>query len=379
MSAIDIDAPAQTEVRTTAGIWLRDRALAERERWALWLPVCLGIGIGVYFRMTVEPPLWLGVAVASLLLGGVIALRRAGPAAVVLIALFTAAAGFALAELRCHLIATPMLDKSFGPAEIEGRVLGVDQTASGHRLLLDQLQVAGLPSAQTPARVRLSLRGAVDPVLVPGQHVRLRAMLRPASPPSAPGAFDFQRFLFFAGIGATGNAYAPIGLVPAAPGEAPDAAIRLARLRAAITARVLAVLPGDVGAVAAALVAGDETKISIPMQQAYRDSGLFHLLSISGLHIAIVAGFVMFLVRAGLALCEPIALRFPIKKWAALAALVAAGAYALLAGWTVPTQRSFLMSGLVLTALIIDRSGMWQQMPQLPGCRRAARAQNSRA
>ncbi len=176
--------------------------------------------------------------------------------------------------------------------------------------------------------------------------------------------FGGQRFLYFAGVGGTATGFAPLTVLPPSPGESPEAAIWIAQLRATITARVLAVLPGDTGAVAAALIAGDESKISMPMQQAYRDSGLAHLLSISGLHIAIVAGFVMFLVRTGLALWERVALRHPIKKWAALAALAAAGAYALLAGWTVPTQRSFLMSGLVLVAMMIDRSGLMARMPQ---------------
>src|SRR5579862_4011998 len=359
MSAIDVDTvPSETAAGLPARLRLRERVLAERERWALWLPVGLGCGIGLYFRLTVEPPLWLGIAAVAALLGALIAARRSSVATIVVVGLLSIAAGFALAEWRSQRVATPQLETRVGPAAVEGRVLGVDKTASGHRLLLDQLQVPDLAAAQTPARVRLSLRGAEAPDLVPGQRVRVRAILRPPSSPSAPGAFDYQRFLFFAGIGATGTAFAPLEILPAAPGEVPDWAIRLARLRATITARVLAVLPGDTGAVAAALIAGDESKISTTMNQAYRDSGLAHLLSISGLHIAIVAGFVMFLVRAGLALCQPLALRYPIKKWAALAALAAAGAYALLAGWTVPTQRSFLMSGLVLAALIIDRSAI---------------------
>ena len=335
--------------------------LAERERWALWLPVGFGIGIGLYFRLTVEPPLWLGVGAAAALSFAVIALRRSGAVAVVLIAALAIALGFTAAALRTRVVAAPILETRIGPVVLEGRVLGVDQTASGHRLLLDALQIPGLAAAQTPARVRLSLRGVGDPGLVPGQRVRVRAVLRPPGSPSVPGGFDFQRFLYFAGIGATGTAFAPIERIDGATDDGSDGAIRLARLRAVITARVLAVLPGDTGAVAAALIAGDESKISMPMNQAYRDSGLAHLLSISGLHIAIVAGFVMFLLRAGLALCPPVALRFPIKKWAALAALVSAGAYALLAGWTVPTQRSFLMTALVLSALMIDRTGILPQ------------------
>jgi competence protein ComEC len=339
-------------------IGLLDRLGAERERWVLWLPVGFGTGIGIYFRLTSEPSPWAAIAATALLLGALIAMRRQAFAVALLAGLLMIAAGFAAGALRSAQVAAPVLDYRVGPTLLEGRVLGVDRTASGHRLLLDRLAVGGLDAELTPARVRVSLRGTSDPALVPGQRVRLRAMLRPAAPPAAPGAFDFQRFLYFAGVGATGTGFAPLTVLPAPTGEAPDAAIWIARLRSTITARVLAVLPGDVGAVAAALIAGDESKISTEMNHAYRDSGLAHLLSISGLHIAIVAGFVMYLVRGALALCPPVALRYPIKKWAALAALLSAGAYALLAGWTVPTQRSFLMSGLVLVALMIDRSAI---------------------
>ena len=129
----------------------------------------------------------------------------------------------------------------------------------------------------------------------------------------------------------------------------------MARWRAVLSRRIFAVLPGDVGAVAGALIDGDQSAISEPLQQAYRESGLAHLLSISGLHISVVAGIVLFAMRFGLALVEPVALRYPIKKWAALPALLATYVYALLAGWTAPPQRSFLMIAAVLVAVLLDR------------------------
>ena len=357
MTATDHTADGATRVASSR-LGLREWAFAERDRWPLWLAVAFGAGVGAYFRLNAEPSLWLAEAPAGMLLIALIGLRRRGAVTALLAGLLMVAAGFAAAALRSDRVAAPLLERRIGPTTVEGRVLGVDTTASGHRLLIDRIAVSGLPADQTPDRLRISLRGTDTAILAPGERVRLRALLRPAGAPSAPGAFDFQRFLYFAGVGGTGTGYAPIAVLSSPSDDGFDTAIWIAQLRATITARVLAVLPGDTGAVAAALIAGDETKISTPMQYAYRDSGLAHLLSISGLHIAIVAGFVMYLMRAGLALCPPIALRYPIKKWAAFAALAAAGAYALLAGWTVPTQRSFLMSGLVLVALMIDRSAI---------------------
>ena len=74
-----------------------------------------------------------------------------------------------------------------------------------------------------------------------------------------------------------------------------------------------------------------------------RDSGLAHLLAISGLHVGLVAGFIFFTARGLLALIEPVALRMRIKKWAAGCALLGAAAYLLLSGMSVPTQRAFVM------------------------------------
>jgi competence protein ComEC len=86
-----------------------------------------------------------------------------------------------------------------------------------------------------------------------------------------------------------------------------------------------------------------------------RESGLAHLLAISGLHLGLVAGLVFFAARAGLALIPALALRFPIKKWAAVLAAAAALIYLFLVGATIPTQRAYVMVGLALLAIVLDR------------------------
>jgi len=84
-------------------------------------------------------------------------------------------------------------------------------------------------------------------------------------------------------------------------------------------------------------------------------SSLAHVLSISGYHMAVVAGIVFFFIRAGLALIPSLANRHPIKKWAAGAALFAAAFYLLLSGAEVATQRSFVMIAIVLIGILVDR------------------------
>src|SRR5690606_12649297 len=103
---------------------------------------------------------------------------------------------------------------------------------------------------------------------------------------------------------------------------------------------------------------GERGPVSAQTLEDMRASGLVHLLSISGLHMGLLAGVVFFLVRGGLALVEPLALRWPVKKIAAVAVVLATLGYLLLSGADVPTQRAFLMTGLVLLAVLLDRSAL---------------------
>jgi len=338
--------------------WLSRSLTAERERWPLWTPVGVGVGAAAYFALPVEPPPW----VAAAALGGAAALlavgRRAPSVLVAAAAVAAVALGLGAAQLRAALVAAPTLGREIGPVTVSGRVVEVQPLPDGRRLLLDRLRVGGL--ASPPRRVRIRL-AKTEPVLRPGDWVELRAGLVPPSAPAAPGAFDFQRHAYFQGIGAVGFAYGAARAIAPPAGEATDRwrwSLGLAALRQAIADRVRAVLAGAVGAIAVALTIGDQGAIPKDVLQAMRDSGLAHLLSISGLHIGLVAGILFFGLRSALALVPPLALARPIKKWAAAAALFGTFFYLLLSGAPVPTQRAFLMTGLVLVAVMLDRSAI---------------------
>ncbi|MBT4589265.1 MAG: DUF4131 domain-containing protein [Rhodospirillaceae bacterium] len=220
-----------------------------------------------------------------------------------------------------------------------------------------------LQSFQTPEKIRLTLRGT-QPDLVPGQWIQLRAVLTPPPPPVMPGAFDFQRRFYFMEIGATGFGLGPAEIV--AEHDISGTTLQLgtsinlfvAELRQKVAETVRNILPGAVGGVAAALMTGDRSGIPKSILEAFRKSGLAHLLAISGLHIGLIAGLLFGGIRAGLALIPALALRYPIKKWAAFMAILGAFSYAVMAGATVPTQRAFLMIGLVLLAVLFDRQGI---------------------
>ena len=269
------------------------------------------------------------------------------------------AAGFTVVQWRTITVKAPMVSERIGPTSVTGRIASVETFADGPRVTLERPRIAGLEPERVPEKVRLRLRGA-QPNLFPGVWIRVRAMLSPPPPPAAPGAFDFQRQSYFRRLGAVG-----FGLGPAQVIAGPDLfqgwfnpGLVLARVRQNLSARIRAGLEGTPGAIATALMTGDRSAIPKTVMKSIRDSGLAHLLAISGLHIGLVAGIVFIGVRALLALVRPWALVYPIKKWAAAAAIAGAFAYALIAGATVPTLRAFMMVGLVLTAVMLDRRGL---------------------
>ena len=331
----------------------------ERERWVLWLPVLLGLGIGLYFALSGEPPIWLGLAgIAAALILGRLGRRRTVPL-VAALGLGVLALGFAAAQWRTVTVEAPVLDHRLGPTGVAGRVVAVEILPGASRVTLERLRIARLAPARTPERARLRL-GGNQPRLVPGDWIRVRAVLSPPPPPpAAPGAFDFQRQSYFRQLGAVGFSLGVATVEEHHRAEGLAAfGIALERLRLRISERILAGLDGTPGAIAAALMTGTRGAIPAEGMAAIRDSGLAHLLAISGLHIGLVAGIVFIVLRGALALMPPLALRYPIKKWAAAAALAGALAYALIAGATVPTQRAFLMIGLVLLAILFDRRGL---------------------
>ena len=349
--------------------WIAATAEAERDRWGLWLPVGFGAGIAGYFALAQEPPAWVGGA-GVLAAGALAALGRRQTSLLLMgLAALVVSAGFATVQLRTANVAAPVLEKTLNSARVYGRVVEVEPRPPGRRVLLDRVRIDGLDPARTPARIRVSLRGEEPPVR-PGGWLRLRASLRLPPEPAAPGAYDFARQAYFQRLGAVGFSLGP-AIIAEPPGQddtssgvAPWEAWRLwwAGLRQSVSARIQAALPGRPGAVATALMTGERGSIPAADLTAMRDSGLAHLLAISGLHVGLVAGLLYFSLRAMLALVPWVALRYPIRKWAAAAAALGAFSYLMLTGATVPTQRAVLMISLALLAVVLDRTAFSPRM-----------------
>ena len=318
---------------------------AEAERFVLWLSVFMGVGVLSYYALRFEPPAWTAATVALPALCG--AIRYRGPAAPFLaFALGFAAAQFATAR-------APPLETGLPThaSIVTGTVRMVETLPVGRRITLEAARLDG--AAPLRRNVRVRLRGTDPGPVATGDTVRVRAIVRPPAPPSYPGAWDLQRDAFYAGLGASGYALGPIERLTEA---VPSGPARLTQwLRETISNRVTAVIPGAAGAVCVTLLTGGQTSIPAAEHQAFRDSGLAHLLAVAGLHIGIVMGFAMGVARLGFACSERASLYWPTKTLAAVIALTVGGLYMVLTGMHVPIVRSFSMACLFTLGVVTGR------------------------
>jgi competence protein ComEC len=329
---------------------------AERGRWFLWLPVLFGAGVALYLGLPTEPPLGLGLGGLLVATSLRIFLRRTSFGLILGGASLAMAAGFVAAKVNTIRTDAPVLDRTLRYATVDGWVERVERAEKRTRLTLRIIAIERLTPEKTPRLIRISLHGDGNG-LVLGEAVRLKATLMPPPEPAEPGGFDFARHFWFKGLGASG--YGMGKIEPLAGARPPPWDLRLstalASVRRNIETRIDAVLTGDHAAIAKALIVGGGGELSEAAKEILRDSGLAHVISISGLHMALTAGAMFWAARALLALFSTIALRFPIKIWAAIAALAVAGIYLALSGGAVTAVRSFIMVAVAFIAVMLNR------------------------
>jgi competence protein ComEC len=326
---------------------------AERAQLPLWLPVGLVAGVAAWFRLP-SPATWGGflLAMAAVVLAG-LAFGRGGRAgrAVALSAL-ALAMGCALVWAKAEWRRAPVLERP-SVARFEALVEAVEPLPAREatRLLLHP-RGDGLPP-----RVRLTVSQENMPEgLRPGAVVAIRARLVPPPSAAVPGAYDYAAVAWFRGVGASGRALEPIRIVTPASSGGPSR--WLAEARIDLTRHILTRLPDGAGGVAAALATGDMGAVSESDNEAFRSSGLAHLLSVSGLHLTAAVGAMMLIALRLLALSPWLALRAPLLLIAGGVGALSGIAYTLLTGAEVPTVRSLIAALAVLAGMALGRDAM---------------------
>ena len=214
------------------------------------------------------------------------------------------------------------------------------------------------PGADALPRPRLTTRRT--PPFEAGTYVELKARLLPPSRAAQPGGYDFARDAWFARIGAVGSVLGRIeeAEAPEPPGFWLAADMAVDRARNALARRVDTIVGGDPGAIAAAMVTGKRDLLTEDARSLIREAGIYHVITISGVQMTLVAGIFFVGLRRLLALSQTLALGYPIKKWAAGAAIVAAVAYDVMTGSRIGTERALFMTLIMLSAVILDRHAL---------------------
>lgn len=324
----------------------------------LWLPVAGGIGACLYFSLPQEPPFYalgLGLLVISAFCW---LARGRHVTGLVLATGLSVVAGMTLAKLETLRTGTAMLGSSV-TTHVTGRLVSMERDEKGrYRLVLDVVTTDRPHLRFSPDRIR-ALARSIPPGLRIGDGLSGYAHLRPQTGPVRPHGYDFAFRAYFDGIGASGFFLGtPRAAEIGPPGTGATLAAMVEQLRSGLTTRIRARVGGEAGAVAAALITGEKGAISETVNDAFRAAGLAHLLAISGLHMALVAGTIMGSLRAVFALFPGFAARRPTKKLAATGALLGISVYLLISGAGIATQRSFVMLGIMLLAALIDRAAV---------------------
>ncbi|MEP7223098.1 MAG: ComEC/Rec2 family competence protein [Novosphingobium sp.] len=333
---------------------------------APWLAVAFGLGIAAWFILANHWQ-WLAMifALVGTMLSALLVMREDGRfpfarQAVAALAL-AASAGCGTVWTKSELLGAPPITRT-ATGIFTGTVTArEEQSAEGRvRLVLTITDPGAKPGNRARTiSVRINVPLEKDSALAQeGALVRLRARLVPPAPPMLPGSYDFARAAWFQGLSATGTALGPVEVLRAGkPGDD-----WLAQLQRRISTHVRAQIPGSAGGIAAAFSSGDRGGIAQSDEDAMRDAGLTHLLSISGLHVSAVIGATYLLAMWLLALWPWLTLRFRLPLIAATLGAFSGIAYTLLTGAEVPTVRSCIGAVLVLAALALGREPLSLRM-----------------
>ncbi len=337
-------------------------AKAVRMRWMI---LCFAAGAAVLqWRPVLPVPAWYWCALPAAL-AFVLAMRPAHALArhtcAMLAAVLCLGAGFGWAAWRAGERLSDALPLAWEGADI--RLVGVvaQMPQPNDRNLRFEFDVERVltPQAAVPARIALSWWGshAQDgnpgsiPQLRPGERWELTVRLRRPHGLHNPNGFDYEAWLLERNIRATGYVRAPAGARRlAAFVWKPQTLIE--RVREAVRARINEALPGaQYGGVLIALAIGEQRAIPPEQWQVFTRTGVNHLMSISGLHVTMIAGLAFWFVYGLWRLSPRLMLYLPARKAAAIAGLLAACLYAWLASFAVPAQRTVYMLAVVAAAL----------------------------
>lgn len=319
--------------------------------------VAFGIGVATYFAWLYEPSFLLTLGLlAALGTAWFVFHKRMWPATGIVWLIFLAVVGFGRAVWHTKAVDHPQFSQQERTYRIEGWISAIEKSGNSERYLVELLSVENVSSERMPERVRIRVTKRPDPPIAAGSTINWLVASKAPPGPAVPGSYDPGQAAFFKGIGGFGFGYG-------APRKQKDAQLEpwdklrrsVVRWRYGLADRIMEAAPSETAGLQVALMTGVRRFIPDEQTETLRVAGLAHILAISGLHMALLAGGTYSAIAFLLACILPLSRRYDVRKFAAGSAIAAATFYLVLSGASVATQRAWVMSSIFFLAIILDR------------------------
>ena len=319
--------------------------------------IAFATGIAAYFAWPFEPHTGVIVGVCGVA-GAAWAVfqHKLWSGVGVLWLVFMLTLGLGRAVWHTQAADTQRLPQQERTYRIEGWVSAIEKSGNSERFTVELLSVRGMSAEQMPKKLRIRITKRPEPPILAGETINWLVASKAPPGPVVPGGYDPGQAAYFKGIGGFGFGYgAPETQADAELGAWDTVHRVVVRWRYDLADRVVAAAPAETSGLQAALMTGVRRFIPAEQTDNLRVAGLAHILAISGLHMALLAGGIYSGVAFVLACILPLSRRFDVRKFAAGAAISAATFYLILSGASVATQRAWVMSTIFFLAIILDR------------------------
>lgn len=319
-------------------------------QWILWLPVLFGVGIYIYFQIPIEPPITLIPILFALLIIGYLYTKSEQKLLLAWQILFIIFVGFSTAMIKSHIIYSPFVDFENKYIKVQGIVEKIQPLSKGFRVIINHPEFPNFNTQRIPKKIRVTFKQKEINLEI-ADRVEFYAVL--SKPPSkiTPNSYDFARYAYFEQIGAVGFSTT----YPKIIGKEYGIFDFINIIRSRIARDIINHMGIERGSITTSLMIGEYSAISKTLLENIRISGLAHILSVSGLHLAMISSLIFIVARYFLLIFRTIALNYNVKKIAACIAIFITFIYLLLTGSYVAAIRSFIMTSTFLIAIVIDR------------------------
>lgn len=343
-----------------AECWQQDKT-----RHNLWLPVFFGFGIAIYFSLSIEPSKWITLGIIESFIVLAIIFRHHINILKIFACLGVALAGFTLVQLKTLWLSENYSDIPDNRFYFKGKIEKIDTNYQGRKRFI-LTDVKDFDGNLYKGKYRITQRSSKEDANI-GECVEMVGKIMPLSKEVMVGGYQFDRKGFFEGLKGSGFAESRWFKIECENKQTFDFNAVIENLRKDIARRIKSVLPKDEASIASAIIAGELGQIDEKQYENYRNSGLAHFLSISGLHMSMLAGLMFFLIRFILAFVPAVSLRVDTKKISAVFAIVLSFIYLLISGQAIPAQRAFIMTFVVLLGILLNRRAISMQTICLAG------------